>query len=53
MAGAAVSLQLTVGNGHTHTATLTAAEVTQIAGTTRLSKESSSDAGHSHTVTFN
>jgi hypothetical protein len=41
-----------VGDGHTHSLTLTAAEVTQIAGATRVSKESSSDIGHSHTVTF-
>jgi hypothetical protein len=52
-AGAAVSLQLTVGNGHNHTVTLSAAEVTQIAGSTRVSKESSNDTGHSHTVSFN
>jgi hypothetical protein len=52
-AAAAVSLQLTVGDGHTHGVTLSAAEVTQIAGSTRVSKESSSDTGHSHTVTFN
>ena len=52
-AGAAVSLTLTVGDGHTHAVTLSAAEVTQIAGNTRVSKESSSDTGHSHTVTFN
>ena len=52
-AGAAVSLTLTVGDGHTHGVTLSAAEVTQIAGSTRVSKESSNDIGHSHTVTFN
>ena len=52
-AGAAVRLELTVGNGHTHSVTLSAAEVTQIAGNTRVSKESSDAGGHSHTVTFN
>jgi hypothetical protein len=52
-AGAAVSLVLTVGDGHTHGVTLSAAEVTQIAGNTRVSKESSNDVAHSHTVTFN
>jgi len=52
-AAAAVSLQLTVGDGHSHGVTLSAAEVTQIAGSARVSKESSSDTGHSHTVTFN
>lgn len=51
--GAAVNVELTVGNGHTHTATLSAAEVMSIAGGTRVSKESSTDSGHSHTVTFN
>jgi hypothetical protein len=52
-AAVAVSVQLTVGDGHTHSVTLTAAEVTQIAGGTRVSKESSVDIAHSHTVTFN
>jgi hypothetical protein len=42
-----------VGDGHTHTATLTAGEVTQIAANQRVSKESSDNSGHSHTVTFN
>ena len=52
-AGAAVNVELTVGNGHTHTATLSAAEVISIAGGTRVSKESTTDGGHSHSVTFN
>jgi len=52
-AGAAVTLELTVGNGHTHSVTLSTSEVMQIAGTTRVSKESTNDAGHSHNVTFN
>ena len=52
-AGAGVTLQLTVGDGHTHSVTLNAAGVTQIAGGTRVSEESSNDTGHSHTVTFN
>ncbi|HSD29944.1 MAG TPA: hypothetical protein VLL75_21765 [Vicinamibacteria bacterium] len=52
-AGAAVTVELTVGNGHTHTASLSAAEVMSIAGGTRVSKESTNDSGHSHTVTFN
>jgi hypothetical protein len=46
-------VELTVGNGHTHTATLSAAEVISIAGGTRVSKESTTDGGHSHSVTFN
>lgn len=52
-AGAAITVQLTVGDGHLHSVTLTAAEVTQIAANTRVSKESSNDAAHTHTVTFN
>jgi len=52
-AGAAVNLELTVGNGHTHSVSLSAAEVTQVAGGTRVSKESTSEGGHTHTVTFN
>jgi hypothetical protein len=38
---------------HDHTLTLTAAEVTSIAANTRVVKTSSTDDGHSHTVTFN
>jgi hypothetical protein len=52
-AGAAVNVELTVGNGHTHTASLSATEVMSIAGGTRVSKDSSTDGGHNHTVTFN
>jgi hypothetical protein len=52
-AGAAVNLELTVGSGHTHTVNLSAAEVTQIAGGTRVSKTSTTDDAHNHTVTFN
>jgi hypothetical protein len=47
-----ISLTLT-GSGHTHTVALTAAEVMSIAGGTRVSKDSSSDNAHTHTVTFN
>jgi hypothetical protein len=38
---------------HPHTVTLSAAEVTAIAASQRVSTESTSDGGHSHTVTFN
>jgi hypothetical protein len=38
---------------HPHSVTLTAADVTAIAANGRVSTESTSDAGHSHTVTFN
>jgi hypothetical protein len=52
-AGGDLTVQLTTGNGHTHSVSLTGAEVVQIRGNQRVSKESSSTAGHSHTVTFN
>jgi hypothetical protein len=52
-AGGDLTVELTTGNGHTHSVGLTGAEVVQIRGNQRVSKESSSTAGHSHTVTFN
>ena len=52
-AGAAVIVELTLGNGHTHQATLSAAEVVSIAGNQRVSKQSTTAGGHDHTVTFN
>jgi hypothetical protein len=52
-AGGDLTIQLTQGDGHTHSVSLTGAEVVQIRGNQRVSKESSSTAGHSHTVTFN
>jgi len=52
-AGAAVNLELTVGEGHTHSVNLTTAEVTQIAANQRVSKESSNDDAHTHVVSFN
>ncbi|HET9359014.1 MAG TPA: hypothetical protein VFO58_04655 [Vicinamibacterales bacterium] len=51
-AGAAIVLTLT-GSGHTHTASLTQAEVVQIAGGTRVVTTSTTDELHNHTVTFN
>lgn len=53
MAGNAIQLSITGAADHPHTVTLSAAEVTQIGARQRVSKESSSDASHSHTVTFN
>ena len=38
---------------HPHTVTLAGSEIAAIAASQRVSKESSSDNGHSHTVTFN
>ena len=58
-AGNSVALTVTAGTSdHAHTLSLTAAEVVQIAGGQRVSKDSSSDASaafgaHAHTVTFN
>jgi len=52
-AGGALVVQLTLGSGHTHTVGLSAAEITSIAGNQRVSKPSSTDGGHDHTVTFN
>lgn len=52
-AAAEVSLDIRGGADHPHTVALSAAEVTSIAGGQRVSKDSSTDASHSHTVTFN
>jgi hypothetical protein len=49
----AVSLDIRGDADHPHTVVLTAAEVASIAGNQRVSKESSSNSSHSHTVTFN
>jgi hypothetical protein len=51
-AGNAITLTLT-GAGHTHTLPLSQAELSQISAGTRVSKASSSDNAHTHTVTFN
>jgi hypothetical protein len=48
-----VTLDIRGQGDHPHTLTLTASEVTAIAANQRVSKESSSDVAHSHTVTFN
>jgi hypothetical protein len=50
---AAISLDIRGQSDHPHTVVLSAAEVTAIAGNQRMSKESSTDDGHSHSVTFN
>lgn len=52
-AGGALTLNIQGSASHPHTVTLTSAELTSIAGNQRVSKESSSDSSHSHTVTFN
>jgi hypothetical protein len=52
-AAAEVTLDIRGGADHPHTVALSAAEVSSIAGGQRVSKESTTDASHSHTVTFN
>jgi len=52
-AGGDVTLELTVGQGHTHSLSLTSAQVVQIRGNQTVSKDSTNTAGHNHTVTFN
>ncbi len=53
-AGGSVILTLTTGTPeHTHNVELTAAEVTTIRGGGRVSKTSSSEQEHQHTVIFN
>jgi hypothetical protein len=52
-AGGALTLDIRGGSDHPHTVELSAGEITTIAGNGRVSKESTNDAGHSHTVTFN
>lgn len=52
-AGGAVTLHIQGTAGHDHTVNLSASEVGQIAGGTRATMESSTDSGHSHSVTFN
>ena len=52
-AGGAVALDIAGSGGHSHTVSLSAAEVVQIRDGQRVAKESSSTSGHTHTVTFN
>lgn len=52
-AGAALTLGIQGSSVHPHTVTLAAGDVAAIAAGQRVVKESSNDAGHSHTVTFN
>ncbi|MCZ6534216.1 MAG: hypothetical protein O7A08_14790, partial [SAR324 cluster bacterium] len=50
--GAEIILALTLGDGHTHQVTLLASHLTTLLGGSSVSKGSSQDAGHTHTVTF-
>jgi hypothetical protein len=52
-AGGALALDIMGQATHTHTVQLSAGEVASIAGGQHVSKESTSNTGHSHTVTFN
>jgi hypothetical protein len=52
-AGNIVTLDIRGTANHPHTVGLTAGEVQQIAARQRVAKESSTDDGHRHTVTFN
>lgn len=49
----AISLDIRGQSDHPHTVALSAAQVAAIGANQRVSKESSTDDGHSHTVTFN
>lgn len=53
MAGNMLALNITGTADHPHTVELTAAEVQQIAGGARVSKFSSTEQAHAHSVTFN
>jgi hypothetical protein len=52
-AGGTLSLNIQGTATHPHTVELTAADLTAVAANSRVSKESSTDNGHSHSVTFN
>ena len=48
-----VIVDITGDSSHPHTVTLTPADLDQIEAGTRITKTSSTDAQHAHTVTFN
>jgi hypothetical protein len=52
-ASGGITLNIQGTAGHPHTVILTGADLSAIAGNQRVSKESSNDASHTHTVTFN
>jgi hypothetical protein len=52
-AAGALSLNIQGGAAHPHTVTLSADEVRQIGARQQVTKASSTDNNHSHTVTFN
>ena len=53
MSAGEVSLDITGTADHPHTVVLTPAELQQISDGARVSKTSTINAGHAHTVTFN
>jgi hypothetical protein len=52
-ASGGITLNIQGSAGHPHTVALTGADLSAIANNQRVAKESSNDASHSHTVTFN
>jgi hypothetical protein len=52
-AGSSVTLDIMGSANHTHRVELSAGEVSQIGSGQRVSKVSSTDQAHDHTVTFN
>jgi hypothetical protein len=52
-ASGGITLNIQGTSSHPHTVALTGADLSAIASSQRVAKESSSDASHSHTVTFN
>ena len=52
-AGGAVTLNIQGSASHPHTVSLTAQQIVAVAGGQSVSVTSTTDSGHSHTVTFN
>ena len=52
-AGGGISLNIRGTSDHPHTVVLSATEISAIAANQRVSRESTTDDGHSHSVTFN
>jgi hypothetical protein len=52
-AGGAINLDIRGSADHTHAVALAASDMSAIASGQRVSKPSTSEPGHSHTVTFN
>ena len=52
-ASGGITLNIQGSAGHPHTVALSGSDLAAIAANQRVSKDSSSDAGHTHTVTFN